>query len=63
MDNKESGTGIVTMTTKGGGTHTWNGVVGRRLLTIRTIGWETIARGEGCDNICCIEVPEKLPQG
>jgi hypothetical protein len=42
MDNKGSGTGIVTMATEGGGTHTWNRTISRGVLTIRTIRWETV---------------------
>jgi hypothetical protein len=49
MDNKESGTGIVTMAAEGGGTHTRNGTIGQRVLTIRTIGWKTVTQGRGCD--------------
>jgi hypothetical protein len=37
------------MATEGGGTHTGNGAIGRGVLTIRTIRWETIAGSEGCD--------------
>jgi hypothetical protein len=42
MDNKESGTGIITMATEGGGMHTGNGAISRGVLTIRTIRWKTI---------------------
>jgi hypothetical protein len=49
MDNKESGTGIVTMATEGGGTHARDGTISRGVLTIRTIRWETITPGGGCD--------------
>ena len=38
------------MTTKGSGTHTRNGTMGGRILTIRTKGWETITGSGGCDN-------------
>jgi len=39
------------MTTERGSTHTGNWTVGRGVLIIRTIGWETIARGGGCDTV------------
>ena len=38
------------MATKGGGTHTGCGAISRGVLTIRTIGRETITGSEGCDN-------------
>ena len=37
------------MTTEGGGTHAGNGAISRGVLTIRTIRWETVTRGGGCD--------------
>jgi hypothetical protein len=37
------------VTTKGGRAHTWNRAISRGVLTIRTIGWETVTRGGGCD--------------
>jgi hypothetical protein len=37
------------MATKGGGTHTGCGAMSRGVLTIRTIGRETITGSEGCD--------------
>jgi hypothetical protein len=51
MDNKESGTGIVTVATEGGGTHTRDRTISRGILTIRTIRQETITRGGGCDSV------------
>jgi hypothetical protein len=48
-DNKRSGARIVTMATEGSGAHTGDGTVSRRVLTIRTIGWKTIAGSGGCD--------------
>ena len=37
------------MATEGGGTHAGNGAISRRVLTIRTIRWEAVTRGRGCD--------------
>ena len=37
------------MATKGSGTHTGYWAISGRVLTIRTIGWKTIAQGRGCD--------------
>ena len=37
------------MATKGIGTHTGCGAINRGVLTIRTIGRETITGSEGCD--------------
>jgi hypothetical protein len=31
--------------------HTWTGTVSRRVLTIRTKGWEAVTRGGGCDSM------------
>jgi hypothetical protein len=49
VDNKKSGTGVVTVATERGGTHTWNRTISRGVLTIRTIRRKTITRGGGCD--------------
>jgi hypothetical protein len=51
MDNRESGTRVVTVTTKRGGTHAWDRTISRGVLTIRTIRWETITQGRGCDTL------------
>jgi hypothetical protein len=62
MDNKGSGTGVVTMAKEGGGAHTWNRAIRRGVLTIRTIRWEIITRGGGCDSISRRYLPSFLGQ-
>jgi hypothetical protein len=49
MNSRRSGTGIITMATKGGVTHTRNRTISGGVLTIRTKGWKAITQGMGCD--------------
>jgi hypothetical protein len=48
------------MATGGGGTHARNGAVSRRVLTIRTIRWEAVTGGEGCDTQTSVKQSKDL---